>query len=124
LGNDPEPVDGFEFCMTMNRGMNMNMIKLPRRFAAVVDETTNQVLLRVCGGATGYWTMAVLFDRFGEMYNANGWKRFCRVHEIEDGHFLVFNYDGDHIITIIMFDESMCHHHYNAGAHYSSADDE
>jgi hypothetical protein len=46
------------------------------------------------------------------------------VHEIEDGHFLVFNYDGDHIITIIMFDESMCHHHYNAGAHYSSADDE
>jgi hypothetical protein len=104
--------------------MNMNMIKLPQRFSMVVDEMTNQVLLRVHGSATGYWTVAVLFDHFGEIFLAKGWKRFCRVHEIEANHFLVFNYDGDHIITISVFDESMCRRHYIAAAHYSSSDDE
>jgi hypothetical protein len=90
----------------------------------VVDVTTNQVHLRVRGGATGYWTAAALFDRFGEIFLAKGWKRFCRMHKIEAGHFLVFNYDGDHIITISVFDESMCRRHYNAAAQYSSSDNE
>jgi hypothetical protein len=88
------------------------------------EETTNQILLCVRGGTTGYWNAAVLFDRFSEMYLANGWKRFCRVHEIEASHFLVVNYDGDHIITISVFDVFMCRLHYNAGAHYLSFDDE
>jgi hypothetical protein len=32
------------------------------------------------------------------------------------GHFLVFNYDGDHQITVTVFDETMCHRHYIAPA--------
>jgi hypothetical protein len=85
---------------------------------------TNQVLLCVQGGTTGYWTAAVFFDRFGEIFLAKGWKWLCRGHEIEVGHFLVFNYDGDHIITVSVFDESMCRRHYNAIADYSSSGNE
>jgi hypothetical protein len=47
-----------------------------------------------CGSATGIWTAEVHFDRFGEMYLAGGWKRFCRVHQIEAVHFLVFNFEA------------------------------
>jgi hypothetical protein len=37
---------------------------------------TNQVLLQVRGGATGYWTAEVFFDRTGTLYLASGWRRF------------------------------------------------
>jgi hypothetical protein len=47
----------------------------------------------VCGGATGYWIAEVLVDRTGTRYLASGWRRFCRNHEIEAGHFFVFNYN-------------------------------
>jgi hypothetical protein len=29
-------------------------------------------------------------------YLASGWRRFCQRHEIMAGHFVVFNYDGEH----------------------------
>jgi hypothetical protein len=28
------------------------------------------------------------------------------------GHFLIFNYDGNHQIMVTIFDEDMCHRHY------------
>jgi hypothetical protein len=28
------------------------------------------------------------------------------------GHFLVFNYDGGHQLTVMVFDDTMCHCHY------------
>jgi hypothetical protein len=59
----------------------------------VVDVRTNQVLLRVRGGATGLWSAEHLFDRTGTPYLASGW-RFCQRHDIMAGHFLVFNYDA------------------------------
>jgi hypothetical protein len=62
----------------------------------VVEDWHEQVLLRVHGGATGVWTAEVLFNRTGTMYLASGWRRFFRVHEIMVGHFLNFNYDGEH----------------------------
>jgi hypothetical protein len=46
----------------------------------MVDDQEEQVLLRVCDVVTGLWTSEVLFDRFGKMYLANGWKRFCHMH--------------------------------------------
>jgi hypothetical protein len=77
---------------------------------------TNQVRLRVHGGVTGYWTAEVLFDRTGTPYLASGWRRFCHKHEIEAGHFVVFNYDGDHTLTVTVFNDAMCRRHYVAPA--------
>jgi hypothetical protein len=82
----------------------------------VVDVRTNQVLLRVHGVATGLWTAELLFYRTGTSYLASGWRRFCQRHEITVGHFLVFHYDGDNQITVMVFGETMCRRHYIAPA--------
>jgi hypothetical protein len=31
-------------------------------------------------------------------------------------HFLIFNYDGEHTLTVTVFDETMCHRHYMSAA--------
>jgi hypothetical protein len=113
---EPEHVDGFEFGITLNYGADPDSVRLPRKFGDVVDVRTNQVLLRVSGGATGLWTAEHLFDRTSMPYLASGWRRFCQRHEIVVGHILFFNYDGDHQITITVFNETMCHRHYVAPA--------
>jgi hypothetical protein len=51
---EPEPTDEFEFGVTLYYGGDKDSIRLPRKFAEVVDEKTNQLLMRVRGGATGY----------------------------------------------------------------------
>jgi hypothetical protein len=80
----------------------------------MVNVRTNQVLLRVRGVATGLWTAELLFFCTGTSYLASGWRRFCQQHEIVAEHFLIFNYDDDHQITVTVFDETMCRRHYVA----------
>jgi hypothetical protein len=104
---EPEPVDGFEFGVTLNYCADPNSIRLPHKFGKVIDVRTNQVVLRVHSGATGLWTVEPLFDHTG---------RFCQRHEIVAGHFIIFNYDGEHQITVTVFDETMCRRHYVATA--------
>jgi hypothetical protein len=50
------------------------------------------------------------------MYPASGWRRFCRVHQIRAGHFLVFNYDGEQTLTVTVFDKIICCRHYPPAA--------
>jgi hypothetical protein len=50
---EPDPIDGFEFGVTLNYGADLDSIRLPRKFGKVIDVKTNQVVLRVHGGATG-----------------------------------------------------------------------
>jgi hypothetical protein len=94
----------------------------------VVDVRTNQVVLRVRGGATGIWPMELLFDRTGTPYLASGWRRFCQRHDIVAGNLLVFNFDGDHQITVNVFNADMCRRQYVAPARgkpdVSSSDEE
>jgi hypothetical protein len=49
----PEPVDGFEFGVTVYNGMDKDTIKLPRQFSSTVDNKEEQVLLSMCDGVTG-----------------------------------------------------------------------
>jgi hypothetical protein len=82
----------------------------------MVDVRTNQVVLRVRGGATGIWPTDLLYDRTGTPYLASGWRRFCQRHDIVPGHLLVFNFDVDHQITVTVFDDDMCRREYAAPA--------
>jgi hypothetical protein len=72
--------------------------------------------------------MELLFDCTGTPYLASGWRRFCQRHEIMAGHFIVFNNDGEHQITITVFDENICRQHYvvtaRSRATVSSSSDE
>jgi hypothetical protein len=54
----------------------------------------------------------VVFDHSGMMYLTGVWRSNCRVHEIMARHFLVFNYDEEHTLTVTLFDETMCRRHY------------
>jgi hypothetical protein len=63
----------------------------------------------------------VLFNRYGEMYLITGWKKFARAHQIEAGHFILYRYDGEAMLTISVFDETMCHRHYHSD---TNSDDE
>lgn len=79
-----------------------------QKFASIVDgQEPHQVLLQVSGGATGQWTMKVLFDRYDQMYLVNGWKEFTRAHQIKVGHFLVFNYDREAMLTVSVFGDRL-----------------
>jgi hypothetical protein len=118
---EPEPVDGFEFGVTLNNDADPDSIGLPRKFDDIVDVKTNQVVLRMRGGATGLWTVELLFDRTGTPYLASGRRRFYQRHEIVAGHFVVFNYDGEHQIIVSFFDETMCHRHYVTTARVKAA---
>jgi hypothetical protein len=82
----------FEFGVALYHGQDQDTIRMPRKFAEVLDEQHNQVMLRVRGSATGVWTVKVLFDH---------------VHEIMAGHFLVFNYDREHTLIVMVFDDTM-----------------
>jgi hypothetical protein len=83
-----------------------------QQFSSVVDDKEMQILLWVCGGTMGVYTAYVFFDCSHTMYLASGWRRFCRVHQIRVGHFLIFNYDGEHTLTVTAFDKTICHRHY------------
>jgi hypothetical protein len=58
----------------------------------------------------------LLFDGIGTPYLASGWRKFCHRHEIVAEHFVIFNYDGEHQITVTVFDETMYRRHYVATA--------
>jgi hypothetical protein len=113
---EPEPVDGFEFGVTRNYGANSDSIRLPRNFGKVIDVKTNQFVLWVRSGGTSLWSVELLFDHTDSPYLASGWRRFCQRHEIVAGHFIVFNYDREHHITVSIFDQTMCRRHYVATA--------
>jgi hypothetical protein len=110
---EPEPIDGFEFGVTLNYGADQDSVRLPRKFG---DVRINQVLLRVRGGATGLWPTELLFDRTGTPYLASRWRRFCQRHNIVVDHFLFFNFYGNHQITVTVFDEDICRRQYIAPA--------
>jgi hypothetical protein len=105
---EPKPADGFEFGFTLSYGADQDSVTLPRKFGEVVNVRTNQVVLRVRGGATGMWPMKLLFDHTGMPYLASGWRRFCQRHGIAAGNLLVFNFDADHQIMVTVLNSDMC----------------
>jgi hypothetical protein len=114
LTSDPEPAGGFKFGFTLSA--DQDSVRLPHKFGEVVDVRTNQVVLRVRGGATGIWPTELLYNRTGTPYLASGWRRFCQRHNIVAGNLLVFNFDGDHQITVNVFDGDMCRRQHVAPA--------
>ncbi|KAK1613190.1 hypothetical protein QYE76_036863 [Lolium multiflorum] len=94
--------------------MSWDRLRLPQRFALIVDgQEPHHVLLHVSGGATGIWPAEVMFDGEGWMFLHNGWRRFTRSHAIDVGHFVVFKYDGHDDFSVKVFDETMCRRHYH-----------
>jgi hypothetical protein len=60
------------------------MLRLPRRFASIVDgKEPHHVLLCSYDGATGLWPTEVTFDSEGQLFLHNGWRHFALSHAID-----------------------------------------
>ena len=58
-----------------------------------------EVKLREAGGRRRLLDVEVVLDGHGHMYLGRGWDKFAREHGVQLGHFLVFSYDGDAVLT-------------------------
>ena len=72
-----------------------------------------QLKLREESGGRRRWDVDVHFDGEGRMYLARGWEQFASDHTLQAGHFLVFIYDGDNVLTVKVFNETLCRRHYH-----------
>jgi hypothetical protein len=75
----------------------------------VVDVRTNQVVLRVRGGATGIWPTELLFDRIGTPYLASGTASWPATSLSSTSTATIR-------LRSTVFDGDMCRRQYNAPA--------
>ena len=88
--------------------------KLPYKFARELgDRELREARLRVAGEGRRPWDVKVFADDVsGDVYLGRGWQEFARAHDLRDGHFLIFRYDGAAAFTVTVFDETMCRRDY------------
>uniref|UniRef100_A0ACD5XI17 Uncharacterized protein n=1 Tax=Avena sativa TaxID=4498 RepID=A0ACD5XI17_AVESA len=117
----PDQSSDFEFFTIMLRNP-WEKLRLPDKFAEFLDgQEPRAVKLREAGGGQRrLWDVEVVFDGKGQMYLERGWEQFAREHDVHQGHFLLFSYDGEAVLTVKVFDGSMCRRHYR----YQHEDDE
>ena len=53
-----------------------------------------------------------LVIRDGHMYMCHGWEQFYCAYDLRHGYFLLFRYDGDAMLTVKVFNMTMCHMRY------------
>ncbi|KAK1607505.1 hypothetical protein QYE76_031178 [Lolium multiflorum] len=84
----------------------------PKKFADYLDgKEPAKVYLRAdCGPRL--WTVEVLFDGQGRMYLDKGWEKFAIAHGVDFGWFVHFKYEGDDVLTVKVFDGTMCRRYY------------
>jgi hypothetical protein len=89
---------------------------LPKKFADLLeDRKPRELKLREVGNRrTTTWDMDVWFDSTGRMFLKRGWECFARMYGLQRGYFLICSYDGRDVLTVKMFDLSMCRMQYNA----------
>ncbi|VAH88099.1 unnamed protein product [Triticum turgidum subsp. durum] len=116
----PSDSSGFEFFIIMLSN-SLKKLRMPDKFAKVLaGREPREVKLREAGsGRRSLWDVKVVLDADGHTYLGRGWERFARAHDLRLGYFLVFSYDGDAVLTVKVFDVSMCRRHYK---HHDDAD--
>ncbi|KAK1685733.1 hypothetical protein QYE76_046581 [Lolium multiflorum] len=86
---------------------------LPKKFADYLDgQEPAKVYLRAADCGPRLWTVEVLFDGQGRMYLDKGWENFAIAHGVDFGCFVHFKYEGDDVLTVKVFDGTMCRKYY------------
>ncbi|CAN6290245.1 unnamed protein product [Urochloa humidicola] len=106
----------FEFFKILLPGMYEEALRLPAMFARELG-ACRVLKLRLAGAGMPLWDVEVFADeKRGEMYLAQGWKKFARAHDLRDGYLLVFRYDdggaAGATLTLTVFDRTTCRKPY------------
>ncbi|XP_044979292.1 B3 domain-containing protein Os03g0212300-like [Hordeum vulgare subsp. vulgare] len=114
-------LEGFEFFEIILENPS-SRLRLPDKFTRVLLDgfKPKEVKLREAGHGRRFWGVKVVLDADGHMYLGRGWEQFARAHDLRLGYFLVFSYDGDAVLTVKVFDVSMCRRHYQHDGDASS----
>lgn len=105
-------LSGFEFFTIV---MDETLVKqrLPDKFAHLLDgQEPAHVKLWQHSSRGCTWPVEVLFDGEGNMHLHHGWDLFARAYSVQLGSFLVFKFDGHDMLTVKVFDLSMCRRAY------------
>ena len=89
---------------------------LPTKFADLLeDRKPRKLKLREAGNRRSTtWDMDVWFDSTGRMFLKCGWECFARTYGLQQLYVLICSYDGGDVITVKIFDLSMCRMQYDA----------
>ena len=68
--------------------------------------------LRAADCGPRVWSVEVLFDGKGRMYLDKGWENFAIAHGVDVGCFIHFKHEGDDVLTVKVFDRTMCRKYY------------
>ncbi|KAK1647091.1 hypothetical protein QYE76_064896 [Lolium multiflorum] len=86
---------------------------LPKKFANYLDgQEPAKVYLRAADCGPHLWTVEVLSDGQGQIYLDKGWENFAIAHGVDFGCFLHFKYEGDDVLTVKVFDGTICRKYY------------
>nr|XP_051207080.1 B3 domain-containing protein Os03g0212300-like [Lolium perenne] len=103
----------FEFIVVLN-GDPLGIQRLPDKFAKFVDDNELAALqLREAGYGICRWLVDVLFDGRSKMYFHTDWENFVRFHDLQASCVLTFSYQGNEEMSVKVFDDSSCRHHYH-----------
>uniref|UniRef100_A0A0D9VR52 TF-B3 domain-containing protein n=1 Tax=Leersia perrieri TaxID=77586 RepID=A0A0D9VR52_9ORYZ len=107
----------YEFFKVILPGSSKTKLKLPDKFVRELEHEHGQILrdakLHVAGRRRQLWDVRVVVDDVtGGAYLTRGWLQFTRAHDIGDGLFLVFRFDGAATFAITVFDPTMCRRDY------------
>lgn len=103
----------FEF-FTFIQDLSFDRQRLPEKFANLLKgRELHEVKLREADAGRGSLFDVEVF-RLGnnDIYLGRGWELFARSYNLDLGYFLLFNYDGVNVLTVKVFDLSMCRKHY------------
>src|SRR4051812_32114984 len=67
----------------------------------------NVKMRQASSGLRSLWDMEVVV-RNDHMYLCHGWEQFVRAYDLRHGYFLLFRYDGDAMLTLKVFNTTMC----------------
>ena len=88
--------------------------KLPDMFAKLLEGREPQELkVREADDERCLWDVEVVFDGGGHMFLGPGWKRFVLSYGLKEGDLLFFHFDGIDVLTVKVFDPTMCRKHYH-----------
>nr|XP_020186939.1 B3 domain-containing protein Os03g0212300-like [Aegilops tauschii subsp. strangulata] len=83
--------------------------RLPDTFMKMLDNhrLKNVKLRQACSGLRRHWDVELVI-RYNHMYLCRGWEQFYYAYDLRHGYFLLFKYDGDAMLTMKVFNTTMC----------------